>query len=107
MKSLLAFLFLAVVLTSCGHFHDAPTVSVWADGLWVTFWLPFLGSLPFFYQAYKGSKSSSLTRPDSQLAWQPSDKNVPIYKIWRFWFGVALQVIAWGIVIYVNSDYWK
>jgi hypothetical protein len=44
--ALLSIIALVIVLPSCAHFHDEPTKSVWAGGLWIViFWLPFLGSL--------------------------------------------------------------
>lgn len=105
-----AFSFFALVailfLTSCSTFRDEPDVSVWAKGLWLVFWLPFLGSLWFFYLSYRASKSGSEVLPNSHgIKPYKSDINVPIYKLAKFWGAVVLQLFAWGTVIYFNSDW--
>jgi hypothetical protein len=33
--ALLSIIALVIVLPSCAHFHDEPTKSVWAGGLWI------------------------------------------------------------------------
>lgn len=109
MKVLFFFAAVAIILlTGCSDFHDAPGVSVWSEGLWLAFWVPFLGGVWFYYLAYRGSKSGSYKQATDRSPGRfVSHKNVPIYKIPKFWFATALQVIAWAIVWYVNSNHWR
>jgi hypothetical protein len=107
MKNLLLIL-VSILMFSCATFHDDPTKSVWADGLWAAFWLPFLGSLPCFYVAYRSSKSNSYREEERGLGKpQIIHDNAGNYKITQlawFWVGVALQLAAWGICIAVNAS---
>jgi len=54
MKQIKAFyvFLIALAMTSCAHFHDEPTKSVWSGGVWLLFWLPFLGSVYYLYRAW-------------------------------------------------------
>jgi len=99
MKKLFAFIILSISLMSCGKFPDG--TSVWQGGLWLVAVLPFLGSLYFFYTAYKSSKSGSNINP---LMGGGEGGNVPIYKHGRFWFGVGFVVASIIIIIMVNGD---
>ncbi len=110
MKRYLLFSLLAIsFLSGCATFHDEPTVSVWAEGGWLVFWLPFLGSLLFFYLSYRASKSGSEALPNSSgVKPYKSDKNLPIYKTGgKFYFAVFLQGAAWFAVWYFNSNNWR
>jgi hypothetical protein len=108
--SLIALFLTMLLFSSCAHFHDEPTKSVWAGGLWIVFWLPFLGSFFFLYKAYQSSKSGTIeggswndpkirdvrTKDGKQI-------NIPIWKTGRFfYYFVILQVVSWGICIGVN-----
>jgi hypothetical protein len=105
--ALLSIIALVIVLPSCAHFHDEPTKSVWAGGLWIVFWLPFLGSLLALYVSYGASRSGSskqvdLGTPNAHTEY--SKENVPIYKVAQFKYFVVLQIIAWIICIAVNRS---
>lgn len=107
MKKLLFFLIACVALMSCGHFHDEPTKSVWAGGLWVLPWLTAIGSVIFFVLAYLSSKSNSTTQRNTGSAGayvEDNTGNVPIYKLGFFWFGVILAVATIIIIIWVNAE---
>lgn len=94
-------LFSLLILTAgCGKFSDG--TSVWQGGLFLVAVLPFLGSLYFFYTAYKASKSNSTTQEGTTIV--DNTGNVPIYKVPRFWFGVVLLAATAIIIILVNSD---
>ena len=74
-------------------------------GLWIIPLLTLIGSLIFFYQSYKASKSVSVRHPNS--AGKPafvSDENVPIYKVGVFKFAVALLVATIVIFFMMYSD---
>lgn len=61
MKSIKTFLslsLLSLIAASCGHFVDDPSKSVWSGGLWLIFWIPFLGGLFFSYKAYSIHKKT-------------------------------------------------
>jgi|GEM_PF-6686191 len=93
-----------LVISSCSTFKDDPGTSVWAEGGWVVFWLPFLASLLFFYLANRQSKSGS-SQQNSLGRTIYSDNNVRVYTLWRFWVGVILLLASIGVVIYFNSDW--
>jgi hypothetical protein len=104
MKNLILF-FLAFALASCGKFSDG--TSVWAEGAWLLFWLPFLGSFPFLYFAYRASKSGStkiINKGTKDAKVVDGEGNVSIFSTGQFWFFAILQAAAWGIVIYQNSQ---
>jgi hypothetical protein len=102
MKRITTFLFLlfSMMLTSCTHFNDG--TSVWAGGLWLIFWIPFLGSFVFAYYAYKAHESGYRKRKTEFDRWEDADGKLPYLKIYQTWFAIALQVIAWGVCIGVN-----
>lgn len=105
MKQFLMFLFAIVTLTSCGHYSDG--TSVWAEGAWLLFWIPFLASWLFLYFAYRASKSGSsqlINRHSPNVKRVESDENVPIYKTGQFIFFVILQLASWGVVFYQNYE---
>lgn len=102
MKKITIFTLLSTLLMSCGKFRDGS--SIWQGGLWLIFVLPLLGSIPFFYTAYKASKSGSVTRDPKTMLEIQSDENVPIYKIPQFWFGVALVIAAVVFIIMQNHE---
>lgn len=83
----------AVFLTGCADFKDTPGKSVWSEGLWLIPWLTGLGAIAFFAISYFASKSGSTA----------GSKSVPIYKIGKFWLGVALTVATIVIVVSVIS----
>lgn len=95
-------LLFALLLMSAGCGKHSDGTSVWAEGLFLVALLPFLGSLYFFYTAYKASKSNSTTQVGTTVI--DNTGNVPIYKTGRFWFGVALIVATIAIIWAVNSD---
>lgn len=97
MKNLLFILLVA--LTGCGVHRDG--TSVWSDGLFIVPLLPIVGSLYFFITAYQSSKSGSTI---NQRFGGGESGNVPIYKLARFWFGMALLVAAAGIIFWVNAE---
>ncbi|MBC7947754.1 MAG: hypothetical protein H7Y42_07730 [Chitinophagaceae bacterium] len=99
---LFLFLFMTMALTGCVKFHDDPTKSVWSEGLWVVFWLPFLGSLWFLYVSYRASRSNSTHDKGNVVL--DNQGNVPIYKVVQFRFFVALQIAAWVIYWAVTSN---
>jgi len=102
MRRLLFFLVTCFLFASCSHYHDDPSKSVWSGGLWLIFWLPFLGSLVFAYYAYKAHESGQMVRKSEFEEWKPGEGKVPYYKIGQFWFFVILQLAAWIICYIVN-----
>lgn len=82
-KSILIFL-LALILISvgCTNFSDVPGKSVWSEGLWMIPWITALGSLWFFYSAYKQGKEKAIQFGQTE--------NVPAYQFGQFYFGVGL-----------------
>lgn len=90
--------------SSCSTFKDDPTVSVWAEGGWLLFWLPFLASIGFLWFSYKQSRSGS-SKQNSLGRTIYSDKNVSIFGLWRFRVGVILLIFSIGLVIYFNSGW--
>jgi len=59
----------------------------------------------FWYQAYKASKSGS-QQQDLARGTQYYDTNVPIWKLPKFWLGVAVWVIILlAIAFIVAPDY--
>jgi hypothetical protein len=109
--ALIALFLTMLLFSSCAHFHDEPTKSVWAGGLWIIFWIPFLASLFFLYKAYLSSKSGTVvggsyndpvirdvkTKDGKQV-------NTPIYQTAYFKFFIFCQVAAWVICIVVNRS---
>lgn len=99
-------------LASCSKYSDG--TSVWADGVWIIFWLPFLASFAFLYFAWKAHKSNSTIQhptggnnpnlPGGGSWIEDNTGNVPLHKIGQFWFFVILQVASWAIVVYQNSQ---
>lgn len=65
--------------------------------------LTFAGGIIFLYQSYVASKSNS-TRQDSSKGIIDNTGNVPIYKIGRFYFSVALFVATAVILLMMYSD---
>jgi hypothetical protein len=110
MKQIKAFclfvfaLALTFAFSSCAHFHDDPTKSVWSGGLLIIFWLPFLGSLVFVYYAYKARESGYKQRKGEFSKWEDATGKLPYLKIPQTWFAIALQVIAWVICYIVNQS---
>ena len=97
---LLLFVFsICLSLVGCADFADTPGKSVWSEGLWILPWVTGLGSLYFFYTAYVASKSNSTIRNEKGVF--DNTGNVAIYKIGRFWFGVALAIATIVIIIAV------
>lgn len=107
MKQIKAFcLFLiALAMTSCAHFHDEPTKSVWSGGLWIIFWLPFLGSIFFLYRAWIAYNSGTVEGGGYPYGRTRDVKGKPpMYKNGWLWFGIILQVAAWVICYIVNRS---
>lgn len=103
MKKLTFLLLAAIVfLPGCADFKDTPGKSVWSEGLWILPWLTGLGALAFFIIAYLASKSGSTKQTERGIT--SSDKNVPIYKVGKFWLGVALAVATLAIIISVINN---
>lgn len=98
MKQLL-FILTVIMLTGCGHHRDG--TSVWSDGLFIVPLLPIVGSIYFFVTAFQSSKSGSTINP---VFGGGEGGNIPVYKLARFWFGVALLVAAAGIIFWVNME---
>lgn len=76
-------------------------------GLWIIPLLTFAGSIIFLYQSYKASKSNSTTQVkagDGSYYTKDNTGNVPIYKIGRFYFAVALFVATVVILLAMYSD---
>lgn len=98
------FLFILTIacftLTSCGKFSDG--TSVWQGGLFIIPLLTFVGSVIFFYQAWRSSKSNS--KQSSYTGTKDNTGNVSIFSMGRFWFGVGLLIATIAIIIMVNSD---
>lgn len=103
MKIFVFFFLCMLALTGCSTYHDEPIVSVWSAGNWLLFWVPFLGSLPFFYFAWLASKSQS--KQQSYTGTSYYKKNVPIYKTGQFWFGAVLVLVSIGVIIFFNSNW--
>lgn len=101
MKQLFFFLFAIVLLTSCGHYADG--TSVWAGGLFLIPSITLAGALIFGYQAYVASRSNSTTQ-DKDRGIIDNTGDVPIYKLGKFYFAVALFVATIVIIIMVNAD---
>lgn len=100
MKSIIFLLILAIILSSCGHFHDDPTLSVWAGGLWIIPWVLAVGSAIFF--AISIFKSRSGWKQQTKSGYQYGKEPVPVTKIGQFWFGVALALACIIMIIAVN-----
>lgn len=102
MKSFMLLMLSAMLfLTGCADFHDEPGKSVWSEGGWLVFWIPFLGALWFLSLGYRGSQS-----PAMKNGRQIADKT-PITKVWKFWLGVVLVAVSIGVVWYFNSSNWR
>jgi hypothetical protein len=84
---LIAFIAISMLLPACAHFHDEPTKSVWSGGLWLVFWIPFLGSLYFAYATYQAVKRFPALK---------------FYETGWFIFFVILQIASWAICLGVN-----
>lgn len=93
---------LCLFLFSCGHYADG--TSVWSGGLFIIPIITSIGSAIFFYQAYKSYKSNSTITNPIGGAVTDNTGNVPIYKLGKFWFGVALALATIVVVIMVNGD---
>lgn len=63
-----------------------------------------LGGLSFFffYQAIKASKSGSTQQTPYG---QKTDGNIPIWKLPKFWMGVAVIIFLVICLLIVNADY--
>ena len=72
-------------------------------GLWIIPLLTFAGSMIFLYQAYKASKSNSTTQLGDGRTLDNTG-NVPIYKVGRFYFSVALFVATIVILLVMYGD---
>lgn len=101
MKQLFFVLLASILLTSCGHYADG--TSVWAGGLFIIPLLTFAGGCVFTVQAYIASKSNSTKQTETQGTLDNTG-NVPIYKIGRFYFGMALFLATLIIIIMINAD---
>jgi len=104
LKTIFAFLIACTfMLVGCADFADTPGKSVWSEGMWIIPWLTGVGSVIFFYQAYRGSKSGSNIIKEGRVT-DEEGGNVPIYKFGFFWFGVALAVATGLIILNVISE---
>lgn len=92
---------LTFMLTSCVNFAGTET-SVWSGGLWMIPLITSIGSAIFFYFAYKSSTSGSVIQ--TTQGEEKSDKNVPIYKIGTFWYGVTCLMATLLIILNVISN---
>ena len=59
--------------------------------------------LPMLWNAWKASRSGSETQTPTGIVY--SDKNIPIYKIARFWIAVAVFGLWIWAMLAVRSDY--
>lgn len=100
----IGLLFLTIV-SSCGHFHDAPKVSVWASGLWLVPTLIGAGAVICWIAAIIGSRSGS--HHQSQALGDGGKDindagNVGITKTPFFPWALGLTIIEILVIIYVN-----
>lgn len=101
MKKVITAALIAAALMSCGQHRDG--TSVWAEGLWI---IPavLLSAATIFlivaWRAYQSGDSQQI--PGRGTIY--SDKKVPVYKIWAFWFALALIVAAAAVIIAVNME---
>lgn len=102
MKRLL-FLLPILLLISCAHFHDDPTLSVWAGGLWI---IPALIAIGFFISAYRAYVAYNSGTVEGGGGGKGPTRDVngkpPMYKNGWLWFAVILFVAFWVIVYVVN-----
>lgn len=105
MKTLIPFLtiILLSVLASCGHFHDDPKVSVWADGLWIVPTLIFGGSFFFAWKAYKTHNSGSRLIDSGAITNKEGGK-VPYKAVSWTRFAVGLLIAGIIVVWFMNSN---
>lgn len=74
-----------------------------SEGLWIIPLVTLLGALIFFIQSYRSSKSNSMIHnPHGPTI--DNTGNVPMYKMGRFWFGVALTVATGVILLLMRAD---
>ncbi len=100
---LLFFMLGLVALSACGHFHDEPTKSVWAGGLWLVFWIPFLGGLWFLYLSLRSRSSGTWKIVDGVTTNQDGGKQ-KLTKFGKFIIGMGMIIASIVIAILVNSD---
>lgn len=103
MKATTLLLLLAAccfLLPSCAHFRDGQ--SVWAEGLWIIPWLTGLGSVFFFYLAYRSSKSNSEIR--TWAYYKDNTGNVPIWGHGFFVFFVGLLIATIAIIVIQTGE---
>lgn len=110
------FLLIISLLTSCGHFHDDPTKSVWSGGLIV---IPILIAIGFVICAYKAWRAynsgtiegGGLTKDGRDLGpvhdvTGPNGEKIhpPMYNNGWMWFAIILFVSFWVVVYIVNNS---
>jgi hypothetical protein len=76
-----------------------------SGGLWAVLFLPLIGAIISFRNAYKASKSGSLVRDNEFSAWKESATNIPIYKTAWFYFGCLCVIAFLLILVFMASDY--
>jgi pheromone shutdown protein TraB len=99
------FVSMLVLFASCGHFHDEPTVSVWAKGAWLVFWVPFLGSFFFFGWALRSVKSGTNQQTPGGIVDVPG--KIKWWKTGKGIFAICLFAFSWAAVWYFNSGNWR
>lgn len=100
MNKVTLFILTTLTLTSCGKFSDG--TSVWAEGLWIIPVLMFLGGAWFLYLAYRASKSNSTQQVPGGT--KDNTGNVPIYKVGKFWIGIALVVLTIIVMLHQSAQ---
>jgi hypothetical protein len=104
MKYLL-FILTIILFTSCGHFHDDPKTSVWAEGLFLVPWLLGIGAAACLVISILKSKSGSTKQTTGGI--EQSTINVPFYKTGQFKWAVGLTIVLIIVLLFVNSGWNK
>lgn len=104
---LACFIFGAIMclLSSCVKWNDGSPGSVWDGGLWIVFWLPFLGALFCWYKVYRGANSPFMAYDKDKHRWYEIAPKTPVYKVQYFWWAVGLTVAT--ILIYLTVTVWE
>lgn len=103
MKTVLFFL-CAIMLMSCGHFHDDPKVSVYAGGLWLVPLLFGLGAAICWGVGIHRWNSGSLVDKRSAFGGkiETSSQKVPFLSIVQIKWAIGLTVVLIGAIILIN-----
>lgn len=73
--------------------------------IWVFPFICYGAAIYLFMQAYKASKSGSVTGGGGGFPRVESDQNVSMFKTWPFYWGVGLVIVGTVILIMIATDY--